>query len=83
MNADSSGVIGTAGNVGTNPATVRQSFAQGLTPGSSIMEDGSSSGGTINVTAQANPSDFEWIILAVAFAPSATPSSNSIFYNTD
>jgi hypothetical protein len=69
--ASSNFVAPTAGLVGTNAATSEQTYING-TNLCDILEDGTSSGGTVSVTASITQDPDVWAMLAVAFVPGST-----------
>ena len=78
-------VTPTVGNIGTNTAAGEQTYdTTSGTPYCYLVEDGLSSGGTINVTGGIVNDVTSWIALAVSYVPAATalPSAppNAIFF---
>jgi hypothetical protein len=74
----------TAGNIGTNAATKQQVFVDVAGGGNNIMvEDGTSSGGTINVTATGDANTNVWVMQALAFIPAAKQNQNSLYFGSD
>ena len=73
--AGESGATGapiTPGSVGTNAATEQQAAAPGGDENYVyLVEDGASSGGTINATATVESGTVYWAVLAAAFVPGA------------
>jgi hypothetical protein len=86
--ANSGTAVPTAGNAGTNPMTSLQTYNVndgGLA--TFMVAAGTSSGGTINVTAHTDNTQAGWVgwmIAAVAYTPgSSTPKVNTLFFSGD